>query len=88
MARSASCNGNDPEERQAHDKIEKALKSTFRPEFLNRIDEIIMFSPLSMEQVSQIVDLQMEEIRQRLAEHGLTVELTACSPHLAGKSWL
>jgi len=35
-----------------------------------------MFSPLTMDQVSQIVDLQMEEIRQRLAEHGLTVELT------------
>jgi ATP-dependent Clp protease ATP-binding subunit ClpC len=37
----------DAEERQMHDKIEKALRSTFRPEFLNRIDEIIMFSPLS-----------------------------------------
>ena len=43
---------NDPEERQAHEKIEKALKTTFRPEFLNRIDEIIMFSPLTMEQMS------------------------------------
>jgi ATP-dependent Clp protease ATP-binding subunit ClpC len=75
--------GNDPEERQAHDKIEKALKSTFRPEFLNRVDEIIMFSPLSVEQVSQIVDLQMAEIRERLAEHGLTVEL---SP--AAREWL
>jgi len=67
---------NSPEERQVHDKIEKALKSTFRPEFLNRIDEIIMFSPLSLEQVNQIVDLQMEEIRDRLHEHGLSVELT------------
>ena len=66
---------NDPEERQMHDKIEKALKTTFRPEFLNRVDEIIMFSPLSIEQVSQIVDLQMAEIRQRLSEHGLTVDL-------------
>jgi ATP-dependent Clp protease ATP-binding subunit ClpC len=67
---------NDPEERQEHDKIEKALKSTFRPEFLNRIDEIVLFSPLSEEQVIKIVDLQMAEVRQRLAEHGLTVELT------------
>jgi ATP-dependent Clp protease ATP-binding subunit ClpC len=67
---------NDPEERQEHDKIEKALKSTFRPEFLNRIDEIILFSPLSEEQVIQIVDLQMAEVRQRLSEHGLTVELS------------
>ncbi len=67
---------NDPEERQEHDKIEKALKTTFRPEFLNRIDEIVLFSPLSEEQVIKIVDLQMAEVRQRLAEHGLTVELT------------
>jgi ATP-dependent Clp protease ATP-binding subunit ClpC len=74
---------NDPEERQEHDKIEKALKSTFRPEFLNRVDEIIMFSPLSQEQVNQIVDLQMAEIRTRLAEHGLTVELQPTA-----RSWL
>jgi len=73
----------DPEERQAHDKIEKALKTTFRPEFLNRIDEIIMFSPLSEEDVIHIVDLQMAEIRQRLSEHGLTVELTP-----AARTWL
>jgi ATP-dependent Clp protease ATP-binding subunit ClpC len=64
------------EDRQAHEKIEKALKSTFRPEFLNRIDEIIMFSPLSLEQMYRIVDLQMKEIEQRLGEHGLKVNLT------------
>ncbi|MBE0699739.1 MAG: AAA family ATPase [Anaerolineaceae bacterium] len=74
---------NDPEERQEHEKIEKALKSTFRPEFLNRIDEIIMFSPLSEEDVNQIVDLQMAEIRTRLQEHDLTVELTQ-----SARSWL
>jgi len=73
----------DPEERQAHEKIEKALKSTFRPEFINRIDEIIMFSPLSLEDVNHIVDLQMAEIRQRLQEHDLTVELTP-----AARAWL
>ncbi|MEN6529157.1 MAG: AAA family ATPase [Anaerolineaceae bacterium] len=64
------------EDRQAHEKIEKALKSTFRPEFLNRIDEIIMFSPLTTEQMLEIVDLQMKEVRSRLEEHGLKVELT------------
>ncbi len=64
------------EERQTHEKIEKALKSTFRPEFLNRIDEIIMFSPLTTDQMVQIVDLQMKEVRARLEEHGLKVELT------------
>jgi ATP-dependent Clp protease ATP-binding subunit ClpC len=64
------------EERQEHDKIEKALKSTFRPEFLNRIDEIIIFSPLTTQQMLQIVDLQMAEVQGRLEEHGLKVQLT------------
>jgi len=61
---------------QENDKIEKALKNTFRPEFLNRIDEIITFSPLSLEQMAEIVDLQMKEVRERLNEQGLTVQLT------------
>jgi ATP-dependent Clp protease ATP-binding subunit ClpC len=65
-----------PEDRQAHEKIEKALKSTFRPEFLNRIDEIIMFSGLTKDQMMQIVDLQMKEVRTRLEEHGLSIELS------------
>ena len=65
-----------PEDRQAHEKIEKALKSTFRPEFLNRIDEIIMFSGLTKEQMMEIVDLQMKEVRTRLEEHGLSIELS------------
>lgn len=71
------------EDRQAHQKIEKALKSTFRPEFINRIDEIIMFSALSKVQMQEIVDLQMKEIRSRLQEHGLQVELTP-----AAREWL
>jgi len=68
---------------QAEEKIEKALKDTFRPEFLNRIDEIIVFSPLSLEQMELIVDLQMNEVRLRLAEHNLSVELTD-----AARKWL
>jgi ATP-dependent Clp protease ATP-binding subunit ClpC len=66
----------DAEERQQDEKIEKALKSTFRPEFLNRIDEIITFSPLSLEQMTDIVNLQMKEVQERLSEQGLTVQLT------------
>jgi ATP-dependent Clp protease ATP-binding subunit ClpC len=68
--------GENSEERDAHEKIEKALKSTFRPEFINRIDEIITFSPLSLEEMLQIVDLQMKEIQERLSEHGLNVTLS------------
>ena len=71
------------EDKEANQKIEKALKDTFRPEFLNRIDEVIIFSPLSLEQMHEIVDLQMEEIRQRLSEHDLKVELT-----VRARKWL
>jgi ATP-dependent Clp protease ATP-binding subunit ClpC len=67
---------NVDEERAAQEKIQKALKSTFRPEFINRIDEIILFSPLGMEQMREIVDLQMQEVATRLQEHGLSVELS------------
>ena len=72
-----------PEDRADQEKIEKALKSTFRPEFLNRIDEIITFSPLSKEQMTEIVDLQMKEVAERLEERGLKVELTD-----GGRKWL
>jgi ATP-dependent Clp protease ATP-binding subunit ClpC len=64
------------EDREAQEKISKALKSTFRPEFLNRIDEIITFSPLSREDMVKIVDLQMKEIQERMGDNGLTIELT------------
>jgi ATP-dependent Clp protease ATP-binding subunit ClpC len=70
-------------ERESHKDIEQALKKAFRPEFLNRVDEIIIFSRLTPEQVEQIVDLQMREIRERLQEHGLEIELTE-----AAREWL
>jgi len=73
----------DDEERESHDKIEKALKGAFRPEFLNRIDEIIMFSPLSIDEMEYIVDLQMKEVHERLSEHSIAVNLTE-----AARKWL
>ena len=59
-----------------HQKIEKALRETFRPEFLNRIDEIIIFAPLTMKDVEQIVDLQMAGVAERLGEAGIALHLT------------
>ncbi|MEA1959318.1 MAG: AAA family ATPase, partial [Chloroflexota bacterium] len=56
--------------------IEDALKKAFRPEFLNRVDDVIIFSPLTEEQIKSIVDLVMKEIRKRLAERHIEVELT------------
>ncbi len=77
-----SANGDD-EERENKKKIQEGLKQTFRPEFLNRIDEIIIFHPLTLEHMEQIVDLQMKEIRERLAERGVSLELTE-----AARKWL
>mgnify|MGYP000284376012 CR=1 FL=1 len=59
-----------------HQKIERAMRETFRPEFLNRIDEIIIFAPLTLADVEKIVDLQMRGIAERLAESGIGVHLT------------
>ncbi len=70
-----SSNGED-EARENKEKIEAGLKETFRPEFLNRIDEIIIFHTLTLDHMVEIVDLQMKEIRERLEERSITVELT------------
>jgi ATP-dependent Clp protease ATP-binding subunit ClpB len=53
-----------------------ALTDRFRPEFLNRIDEIVEFAPLSREQLGEIVELQLSRLRERLAARGLGLELT------------
>ena len=64
-------------EREDHKRIEEALKQTFRPEFINRIDEIIIFEPLSEVDVIEIVKLQVKDVQLRLAEQGnLSIELT------------
>ncbi|WP_433573570.1 ATP-dependent chaperone ClpB [Streptomyces sp. CA-251247] len=52
------------------------LQSHFRPEFLNRIDDVVLFKPLGMDQIKHIVELQFEDLRRRLAERQITVELT------------
>ncbi len=66
----------DPQAVADHQKIEKAMREVFRPEFLNRIDETIIFEPLTVPQMEQIVDLQMREIAGRLNERGMQVHLT------------
>ena len=75
--------GSESEESRSHKQIEEALKKTFRPEFVNRIDEIIIFEPLTKENVMEIVDLQLREIQKRLEENDIEIELT-----YASKVWL
>lgn len=70
-------------ESEGEAKIERALKDTFRPEFLNRIDEVIIFSKLTLEDMVEIVTMQMKQVRERLEDHGLKVSLSD-----AARNWL
>ena len=64
------------------------MRERFRPEFLNRIDEIVEFAPLSREQIGEIVELQLERLRARLAERRIALELTdAAKEALAEAGW-
>jgi len=65
------------------DKVMNEVKKRFRPEFLNRLDDIIVFHELSEEQLRKIVDLMVEDLQKRMAEHKLGIELTD-----KAKSWL
>ncbi|HEX9416651.1 MAG TPA: ATP-dependent chaperone ClpB [Gaiellaceae bacterium] len=66
----------------------EAMQDIFRPEFLNRIDEIVEFEPLSREQLSEIVELQLTRLRQRLADRGIEIELTPeAKEHIAEAGW-
>ncbi|MEW2505973.1 MULTISPECIES: ATP-dependent chaperone ClpB [unclassified Amycolatopsis] len=61
----------------ARDAVLGELRHHFRPEFLNRVDDIVLFTPLGPAEIERIVDLQFDELRHRLAEQGISVELTA-----------
>ena len=56
--------------------VDEAMRATFRPEFLNRIDDIVVFHPLGMAQIEQIVDIQLEHVRERLAKNRMTLTIT------------
>ncbi len=58
------------------EKMQDALRNTFRPEFLNRIDDIITFNELNIEVIESIVNLQLEEVRDRLAKRRVTLDVT------------
>ncbi|MCI0786998.1 MAG: AAA family ATPase [Chloroflexi bacterium] len=64
------------DEQRLRDSVNESLKRTFRPEFLNRIDDIIVFHPLTQEQIAQIVGLMVKDVQERLSDRGITFELT------------
>src|SRR3954465_7539168 len=68
--------GNKAEEWEIEAAVREMLKNHFRPEFLNRVDEIIVFHPLSKEQLTRIVDVQLDGLRKRLATRGLKLALS------------
>src|SRR5277367_566735 len=72
--------GKDP--KKAREEAMSALRATFRPEFLNRIDDIVMFSPLGKDQIERIIDLQMDSFMKRVAEKKVALTLTAAAKAL------
>ncbi len=62
--------------KEAEDNVNKILRASFRPEFLNRLDEIIMFKPLTKDNISGIIKLLMEELNERIADKEISVELS------------
>ncbi|MCR5503502.1 MAG: ATP-dependent chaperone ClpB [Lachnospiraceae bacterium] len=68
--------GNGQIKKEAEDEVMEELRASFRPEFLNRLDEIIMFKPLTKENFTSIIDLILTDLNKRLADRELRVELT------------
>ena len=66
----------DGDKKALDEAIQQALKTTFRPEFVNRIDEVITFSALELADLEKIVDLQLAKVRERLADRRITLEIT------------
>jgi ATP-dependent Clp protease ATP-binding subunit ClpC len=67
------------ERAQLHRNIEEALRRFFRPEFLNRVDEIIVFEPLTQKELDRIVELMLKEVEQRLSDRQITIEVTGAA---------
>jgi len=65
------------------DQVMAAVRKTFRPEFINRLDDILVFHELAKEQLNKIVDLMLKDLQKRLTERKLNLELTK-----SAKNWL
>src|SRR3954471_8567789 len=72
----------------ARQAVMRDLRTHFRPEFLNRVDDIVLFKPLRLEEIEKIVDLQTEDLRRRLTDRGIRLELTeAAREHVARQGY-
>jgi len=64
----------------------QTLRAQFRPEFLNRVDDIVIFKPLTFDEIVKIADLQIRELGQRLAERRLTISLTDAAKQFTARN--
>ena len=72
----------------ARQSVLRELRGGFRPEFLNRVDDVVLFKPLTREEIKAIVDLLTQDLRQRLAQRRITLELTAAArEHIAREAY-
>jgi ATP-dependent Clp protease ATP-binding subunit ClpB len=69
----------------ARGAVLRELRAHFRPEFLNRVDDIVMFKPLTLPEIKRIVDLQTEDLRRRLGDRGVHLELTDAARELVAR---
>jgi ATP-dependent Clp protease ATP-binding subunit ClpB len=67
---------------EASEQVMNALHTHFKPEFLNRVDDIIVFAPLGREQLVKIIELRLEDVRRLLAERKISLELTEAAKDL------
>ena len=85
-----SVSGDDKKDKyeKLKETVNEELKKAFRPEFLNRVDDIIVFAHLSQEEIRQIVDLMLKDLFKRLSERDLTIEVTdAAKDYLAKEGY-
>ncbi len=73
-------------EEEMKDRVMQSLREKFKPEFLNRVDEIIIFHPLGTEEIKKIVELQLNMVRKRLAEKNIRVEISREAEELLAKT--
>jgi ATP-dependent Clp protease ATP-binding subunit ClpC len=66
--------------------IQKALKRTFTPEIINRVDEVITFNTLSKEDICKIIDVELQDLVSRRAKMGCTIEVSQEANHLFGEN--
>ena len=76
---SANDNQQEMAEEGFRGKVSESLKRTFKPEFLNRLDEVIIFNALTKKEIEKIVDLQIEQVKDRLKERGITINVDAAA---------